>query len=102
MELLPKSVAELLPPLYSQDEVDDPLCMVKFFHPMSTWTWYAYEYDPKEKVFFGWVDGDFQELGYFSLTEFEDLKDQLGLPMERDLHFKPTKLSEVKKLHPQH
>ena len=86
--------------------------MCKFFHPLSFWTWYAIEgslvdengyFDTdKEKVdflFFGWVYGDFTELGYFSLSEMEAINvGELG--MERDLHFTPMKLSEVKKLHP--
>jgi len=111
MELLPEEVHKQLPPLYSQEHEPDPLVVVKFFHPLSTWTWYAYEgspvdtngyFDPdKEKVdflFFGWVNGDFPELGYFSLSEMQAVE-VMGLGIERDLHFKPMRLSEVKKLH---
>jgi hypothetical protein len=32
-----------LPPLYSQEKVEDPLVVSKFFHPMSPMTWYAIE-----------------------------------------------------------
>ena len=111
MELLPEEVRKLLPPLYSQEHEPDPLVVVKFFHPLSPWTWYAYEGSPvdalgyydtdKEKVdflFFGWVYGDYPELGYFSLSEMEAVQ-VMGLGIERDLHFTPMKLSEVKKLH---
>ena len=37
------------------------------------------------------------ELGYFSLNEIKSIKGTLGLSVERDLSFKPTKLSIVKK-----
>jgi Protein of unknown function (DUF2958) len=50
-------------------------------------------------VFFGWVVGHEQELGYLLLSELEAACGPLGLPIERDLHFRPTRLSEVKQLH---
>jgi Protein of unknown function (DUF2958) len=99
MELLPDEVAKTLPPLYAQDgKGDDAIVYVKFFHPLSSWTWYATEYDPDERIFFGWVHGDFPELGYFSLDEMEQTL-VMGIGMERDLHFTPKKLSEVKQEH---
>jgi len=36
----------------------------KFFHPMSSWTWYLTEYDPKERLAFGLVAGFETEIGY--------------------------------------
>lgn len=101
MELLPDDVRKILPPLYSQEHEADPICYVKFFHPLSFWTWYATEGSPQDGdfLFFGWVYGDFPELGYFSLSEMESVI-VAGLGMERDIHFQPTRLSEVKKLHP--
>jgi hypothetical protein len=101
MELLPEEVRKQLPPLYSQEHEQDPMVNVKFFHPNSHWTWYAYEGSPEgdDFIFFGWVYGDYPELGYFALSELQSVKDPLGLGIERDLHFTPMKLSEVKKLH---
>ncbi len=49
-------------------------------------------------LFFGWVYGGFQELGYFSLSELESVN-VMGLDIERDLLFTPMRLSEVKQLH---
>ncbi len=100
MNLLPEEVLKQLPPLYSQEHEPDPMVICKFFHPNSYWTWYATEFDPIQGIFFGWVYGDFPELGYFSLSELEEFKDQLGLGIERDEHFTPMRLSEVKQLHP--
>ena len=100
MELFPEEIRKQLPLLYSQEHEQDPMVSAKFFHPNSHWTWYAIEFDPNHGMFFGWVYGDYPELGYFSLTELEEVKDQLGIGVERDEHFTPMKLSEVKKLHP--
>ncbi len=97
-KLVTKELVAQLPPLYSQEHELDPLVYVKFFHPNSHWTWYAYEFDGLN-TFFGWVYGDFPELGYFTLTELAEVKDQLGMGIERDEHFTPMRLSEVKKLH---
>ena len=36
------------------------------------------------------------ELGYFSLKELQSVKDPLGLPIERDLHFEPKSLRELR------
>jgi hypothetical protein len=98
MELLTKELREQLPPLYSQEQEADPLVICKFFTPDSTWTWYALEFDGVD-VFFGLVIGFEQELGYFLLSELCQARGPLGLPIERDIHFKPTRLSAVRKLY---
>jgi hypothetical protein len=98
MELLTRELRQQLPPLYAQESVADPLVICKFFTPDAGWTWYAIEFDG-EDVFFGWVVGFVQELGYFLLSELEAVHGPLGLPIERDLHFRPTRLSEVKLLY---
>ena len=89
---------EKLPPLYSQEHEEDPLVICKFFTPDSNWTWYVLEFDG-EDLFFGWVVGFEKELGYFSLSELEQARGPLGFSIERDIHFRSARLSEVKKLH---
>jgi len=96
MKLLTKANLKALPPLYSQEKKGmEALVQVKFFTPDSNWTWYATEYDPEERIFFGLVDGHCKELGYFSLGELESIRGRLGLPIERDRFFRPTKLGEL-------
>ena len=68
---------------------------VKFFTPDSGWTWYASEFD-NDDTFFGLVIGHVAELGYFSLSELEQVRGPMGLPIERDLHFEPKTLEELK------
>ncbi len=99
MGLLTKELREQLPPLYSQEQEADLLVICKFFTPDSSWTWYAIEFDG-QNMFFGLVVGFEEELGYFRLSELTQAHGPLGLPIERDLHFQPTRLSLVRKSHP--
>jgi hypothetical protein len=96
VKLLTKEILSKMPKLYANEQVEDPLVVCKFFTPWTHWTWYVLEYDGKD-TFFGFVDGDFPELGYFRLSELQNLKGPFGLTIERDLYFEPQRLSEVKK-----
>ena len=97
MKLLPKELEAKLPPLYTNDgKGDEAIALVKFFTPDSSWTWYATEYDPVERVFFGLVDGFEKELGYFSVDELESVKGVLGLSIERDIYFEPIRIKALR------
>lgn len=96
MKLLTKEIQDKIPPLYAQDELgDDAIVHVKFFSIVSDWQWYATEFDPQERVFFGFVHGFEDELGYFSLDELESL----GIRIERDKYFTPIKLGRVREIY---
>jgi hypothetical protein len=95
MKLLTKDILAKLPPLYSQENVSDPMVWAKFFHPASSWTWYAIEFDPAAGVFYGLVFGLEEELGYFTLAELESIT-AAHLPVERDLHWSPRPLSQCR------
>ena len=104
MKLLPKEIREQLPPLYSQDgKGGKAVVYVKYFTPSSSWTWLSTEGEPvldesgKEVdfKFFGLVFGHEREFGYFLLSELEEVRGPMGLPIERDLHFKPKMLEEI-------
>jgi len=98
MKLLTKEIEEKLPALYSQESKGaDAIAQVKFFDPVGSYTWYATEFDPNEKLFFGLVDGDFQEFGYFSLEELESYRGPLGLGIERDKYFAPQRVGNFQK-----
>jgi hypothetical protein len=96
MELLTADICAQLPALYSQEKTADPIAYVKFFTPNSNWTWYATEFDG-EDTFFGLVQGFEEELGYFSLGELQEYRGALGIGIERDLHFQPTPLSQLRR-----
>ena len=95
--LLPPAIAAQLPTLYSQEEQgENVIAIVKFFTPWTNWTWYASEYDPEQRLFFGVVVGHERELGYFSLDEMEEIRGPGGLTIERDLYWKPRPLKECR------
>jgi hypothetical protein len=95
MKLLTKEILEKLPKLYSQEEKGlEAVAIVKFFTPDSNWTWYATEFDGDD-LFFGLVEGFEKEIGYFRLSELQSVKGALGLPIERDMFFKPKTLNEL-------
>ena len=82
----------------SQEDIKDPLVIAKYFNPTGAGTWYATEYNPEERLFFGYVSifGDWNdEWGYFSLDELEGFKGQFGLGIERDLFFVEKRASRV-------
>jgi hypothetical protein len=54
----------------------------------------ATEFDGND-TFFGLVDGLEKELGYFSLSELQSVRGPLGLPIERDLYWRPKTLKEI-------
>lgn len=95
MKLLTNELRETIPALYSQENEKDPTVVAKFFTPDSSFTWYVLEFDG-EDLFFGYVEGQFSELGYFSLSELESVRGALGLPVERDRWFVPVKLSKIR------
>ncbi|SRR5258706_217466 len=98
-QLLDQENRNKLPKLYANEEKGlEAEALVKFFTPDSNWTWYASEFDG-EDIFFGLVSGFEVELGYFSLSELEGVKGPMGLPIERDLHYKPETLSKLMEKH---
>lgn len=95
MKLLTQQIRKKLPPLYSQDgKGGKAVVYLKLFCPDSNWTFFATEFDGKD-TFFGLVHGFEKEFGYFSLKELESVKGPMGLPIERDLYFKPKTLEEI-------
>ena len=95
MKLLTKAILRQLPPLGSQEEKGlDALAVVKFFTPDGGWTWYASEFDG-EDLFFGLVDGFEKEIGYFRLSELQQIRGKLGLPVERDMYYQSRTLREL-------
>jgi hypothetical protein len=100
MKLLPEELRAQLPPLYAQEKIKDPIVHLKFFTPWAGWTWFITEGSPEDDdfIFFGYVIGQFKEWGYSSLNELESIRGPGGLTIERDLHFKPKPVSEIKEI----
>lgn len=98
MKLLTKELRKKFPPLGATEnkKPEEIPVIAKFFDPTGSWTWYATEFDGKD-IFFGFVRGVENELGYFSLKELESIKGPFGLGIERDLYFGKHTLAEVMK-----
>ena len=104
MKLLPKDIREILPAIGSQDgKGGRAIAYVKYLAPSANWTWYALSGEPvldessrqQDYRFFGLVFGQEKEFGCFLLSELEEVRGPMGLPIERDLHFQPTPLEEI-------
>jgi len=96
MKLLIKVLQDRFAEVGSQGHTSDPLIIAKFFNPCGRGTWYATEYDPEDRIFFGYVTGlGFDEWGSFSLEEMEAVRLPFGLGIERDLHFGEKQFSQV-------
>ncbi len=92
-----KTLAPKIPKIGETAEQSDPTAWIKLFTPDGGWTWYIVEYDPEDDVCFGLVHGFETELGSFSLAELREVRGQLGLPIERDIHFTPRPVSECRR-----
>jgi hypothetical protein len=93
-----------LPPLYSQENVEDPLCRTKLFSIRGDAAWYLYEYsdvapDKTPRLGFGVCylgGGNTPEVGYVSLDELDDLTFAGGVPVvERDRYWSPMTVSAI-------
>ena len=99
MKLLTKAIEKKLKPLYFYDgkEPQNIPVPLKIFNPWGSGTWYLWEYDPNERVFFGACKLFEIELGYVSRDELENLKVGPGkaLPLERDKWWNGKTLEDV-------
>jgi hypothetical protein len=96
MKLLTDELKKQLPLLYSTEEHGSAAIVhAKFFLPSSIWTWYVIEFDGDD-LCFGLVVGMETELGYFTISELEDLEEVIGQAVERDLHWTPISLGELR------
>lgn len=100
MELMPKSIERNIPPLYAteQQKLGDKIVHAKLFTPWSNWTWYVIEYNPKERLCWGLVEGLETEWGFFSLDEIEEVEGPVGVKIERDIHFSSNTVRQLVKM----
>ena len=64
--------------------------------------WYAAEYGPQERIFFGYAilndDLENAEWGYFSFDELRQVKTRQEFEVDRDLHWKPRRAAEIERI----
>ena len=78
-----------------QELGENPVAAIKLFAPSGGWTWYIAAYDPETREAYGLVDGFEKEFGYVSMPELVAFRGRFGLPVERDLYWKPIPLDEI-------
>lgn len=94
--LIPQELISLIPDFYETEESSDPTLYVRLTLPHTRWQWYITELSRKDyDICFGYVIGLESELGYFSLRELQSLEHSLGMRVERDEGFVPTRLSTI-------
>ena len=99
MRLMTKELEEAFAKQGNTEEKSEEETIVLAHYFSSSWDWWATEYDPKRRIFFGLVRGFEVELGAFSLAELEanscNVRPLGGI--ERDLYWTPVSLAEVRK-----
>lgn len=99
-DYMPKEIAKDIPELYATDGglIGDKTAYLRYFMPFGSYTCYVLEADRHTGEMFALVTmGYGWELGYTSLEEIGSV-DVRGIRIERDIHFKPTKLHEIEEL----
>lgn len=98
MKLITKELEKRFATIGNQENEKDPIVVAKFFNPTGAGTWWATEYNPEDKIFFGYVSifGDeCDEWGNFALEELESIKcEALELGIERDLYCGEKRISK--------
>jgi hypothetical protein len=89
-----------IPALYSTEKVPlgDKIVYVHFF--LGGNDWWIVEYSPKDRMFFGYTvinqDTINGEWGYIYFDDLIGYRTKSGFEVDRDLHWKSCKASEIK------
>ena len=96
----PEELAKI-PVFYSTEKLPLKEKMIYMHIFLGGCDWYAAEYDPESRIFFGFAilndDLEMAEWGYFSLQELCDVKVEF-LEVDRDLHFEPQKAMGIERI----
>tara|TARA_Y100000034_G_scaffold124105_1_gene171832 strand:+ start:1577 stop:1945 length:369 start_codon:yes stop_codon:yes gene_type:complete len=105
-KLITEAIARKIPAMGGQQDSEDPKVHLKFFNPVGSWSWFLTELDPDSGLAFGKVYSGMcpeGEWGDFLLYNDEYPEESLAgikvrgmWAIERDIHFKPCKASELK------
>jgi hypothetical protein len=98
MKLLTADLKKKFARTGSQQDVEDPVIIAKYFIGLYNWTFYATEFDPITKVFTGifrWLE---TEWGTIGLHHLESMRGPAGIRVERDKFFKSVRMSELRDL----
>lgn len=68
---------------------------IRLFNPTGVGTWWIAAYDPEDRIAWGVAELQCREIGSFSMVELVEFRGRIGLPIERDLHYKPVTLAQL-------
>ncbi len=93
MQFMTNEIMEGLPTLYQTEDTatDEKILIVRFYELSTGWQWFLCEYSNEDKIAFGYVMGNENEWGYFSLEEMEGIHTIL-----RDEEFQPIMFKDLK------
>lgn len=91
MQLVTKELAKKLPPIdhFAETHASSVPVIAKFVVPKRAYTFYVWEYDPKNKRFFGLVKGPEVRVGFFTVQSMR------GKYAQPDDTWEPVMLSEL-------
>jgi hypothetical protein len=88
--------ADRLPLIIGRDVPDEKvLCKVKLFNPTGSETWWIASYDPVEQIAWGAAQAPHLEVGTIYMPELVAIRGQFGLPIERDIYWRPKNLRVI-------
>jgi hypothetical protein len=104
LKLLPYPIRENLPILGSQQRLGGKMkVLTRWFTPDGSLAWHITEGSARrdkdgkavDYLLFGLVEGQCSEMNYFWLSDLETVRGPTGVPVERDLHWRPKTLEEI-------
>lgn len=96
-DLIPQNVAGQIPTLHDAWDNKPLTVFLKWFTPDGPFTWYVTCWDKQDTVWAYVVNTAWaiQEQGVVSIQEIKSVRGALNLPVERDIIWKATPLTEV-------
>lgn len=82
----------------SQRSVEDPVVITMFVNTIGKGIWLATEYDPKRRMFYGYISklgGSYDDWGEFFLVELASFKGTFGMGIERNEDFEERSAEEL-------
>jgi hypothetical protein len=78
-------------------DAEDVRIPVKLFNPTGLGTWWIASFNPETGIAYGVAEFYEREAGTFWMRELIQHRGMMGLPIERDLYFRPTSMAEILK-----
>ena len=101
--VIPSEITREMPPLYSGDEIplEDKVALARVYCPINGWSWLVFERGTGSQahLYFGFVFGDFAEMGYFSEEEWASVNALYPGAIEFDWTFTARPFSAVQEFH---